>query len=244
MIISTKGIVLRVIKYGDSSIICNIFTELLGLQTYLVKGVRSEKKQSQKGNILRPGNILDLQVYHQNDKNLQYIKEYRLDYFFETIGDNVIKNTLLLYAVEVLSNLVQTADAQEELFEFATDFLHKMDQARADQLGNMPVFFLKEAAKKMGYAIDDNYSSSNCYLNTYEGCFQPRPGEALPVFDRELSYNCYLLIKETTFENITTIKVPAADRSAILEGYLHFVQWHDKSFKPLKSLPVLQAILH
>ncbi len=244
MIIATKGIVLRVIKYGDSSIICNIFTELVGLQTYLVKGVRSGKKQSQKGNILRPGNILDLQVYHQNEKNLQYIKEYRLDYFFETIGDNVIKNTLLLYAVEVLSNLVQTADAQEELFDFATNFLHKMDQARADQLGNMPVFFLKEAAKKMGYAIDDNYSSSNCYLNTYEGCFQPRPGEALPVFDRELSYNCYLLIKETTFENIISIKVPAADRLAILEGYLHFVQWHDKSFKALKSLPVLQAILH
>ncbi len=244
MIISTKGIVLKVVKYGDSSIICNIFTELLGLQAYLVKGVRSEKKQSQKGNILRPGNILDLQVYHQKEKNLQYIKEYRLDYFFETIGDNVIKNTLLLYAVEVLSNLVQTADAQEELFDFATDFLHKMDRAGADQLGNMPVFFLKEAAKKMGYAIDDNYSSNNCYLNTYEGCFQSSPGEALPVFDRELSYNCYLLIKETIFENITNIKVPAADRLAILDGYLHFVQWHDKSFKPLKSLPVLQAILH
>lgn len=244
MIIATKGIVLKIIKYGDTSIICNIFTELLGLQTYLVKGVRSEKKQSRKGNILRPGNILDLQVYHQNDKNLQYIKEYRLDYFFETIGENVIKNTLLLFAVEVLSSLVQTADAQEDLFEFATDFLHKIDKASSDSLTNMPVFFLKEAAKKMGYAIDDNYSATNCYLNTYEGCFQSRPGESLPVFDRELSHQCYLLIRETAFENIAAIKVPALDRTAILEGYLHFVQWHDKSFRPLKSLPVLQAILH
>ncbi len=126
---------------------------------------------------------------------------------------------------------------------------HQLDAVTAiSGSGPAYVFYfmqsMLEAAKKMGYAIDDNYSNSNCYLNTYEGCFQSRPGEVLPVFDRELSYNCYLLIKETTFENIIPIKVPAADRLAILEGYLHFVQWHDKSFKPLKSLPVLQAILH
>lgn len=244
MIISTKGIVLRVVKYGDTSIICSVFTELLGLQSYLVKGVRSERKQSQKGNVFRPGNILDLQVYHQQDKNLQYIKEFQLGYFYKSIGESVIKNTVLIFAVDVLNNLVQTPDAQEDLFEFSVQFLEKIDAAKDHTMANMPIFFLKEAAKLTGYAISENYSESNCYLNTYEGCFQSTPGQSIPIFDKALSYQCQQLITTEAIDQIAQIQVPANDRKAILDGYLHFLQWHDRSFKPLRSLAVLESILH
>ena len=45
----TKGIVLRTIQYGETSIITSVYTELFGLQSYIVKGVRqSSKKNSQK----------------------------------------------------------------------------------------------------------------------------------------------------------------------------------------------------
>ena len=36
----TKGIVLRTVKYGETSIIVTIFTELFGIQSYLVNGVQ------------------------------------------------------------------------------------------------------------------------------------------------------------------------------------------------------------
>ena len=39
----TKGIVLNSIKYGESSIICRIYTAKLGLQSYLVNGVRKKE---------------------------------------------------------------------------------------------------------------------------------------------------------------------------------------------------------
>lgn len=244
MIVTTKGIVLRIVKYGETSIICSVFTELLGLQSYLVKGVRSEKKQSSKGNIFRPGNILDLQVYHQQDKNLQYIREFQLGYFYRTIGESVIKNTILIFAIDVLNNLVQTPDAQEALFEFTTHFLESIDNATDNDMANMPIFFLKEAAKLTGYAISENYSETECYLNTYEGRFQSSPGQAIPVFDKALSFQCHQLISECEMQGIIKINIAAADRKAIMDGYLHFLQWHDKSFKPLRCLPVLEAILH
>ncbi len=111
-------------------------------------------------------------------------------------------------------------------------------------MANMPLFFLKEASKLCGYSISENFSELNCYLNTYEGCFQPAMGQAIPVFDKELSYQCFQLISECEIERISQIQVTAVERKAILDGYLHFLQWHDRSFKPLRSLPVLEAILH
>ena len=50
MLHSTKGIVLRTIKYGDTSIVVAIYTELFGVQSYLVNGVRTEKKSAGKAN--------------------------------------------------------------------------------------------------------------------------------------------------------------------------------------------------
>jgi DNA repair protein RecO (recombination protein O) len=45
MIHNTKGIVLRVTKYGDTSIIMSAYTELFGLQQYMIKGARVTSKK-------------------------------------------------------------------------------------------------------------------------------------------------------------------------------------------------------
>ncbi|MBL7720826.1 MAG: recombination protein O N-terminal domain-containing protein, partial [Chitinophagaceae bacterium] len=61
----TKGIVLRTVKYGETSVIVTLFTELFGIQSYLVNGVRaSSKKGTGKANMFQPAAILDLVVYH------------------------------------------------------------------------------------------------------------------------------------------------------------------------------------
>ncbi|RQO32197.1 DNA repair protein RecO [Taibaiella sp. KBW10] len=244
MISSTSGIVLRTIKYGETSVICSIFTEVYGLQSYLVKGVRTDKKQSKKGNILRPGNILDLQVYHQPAKNLQYLKEFQLACFYKHIGEDIIKNSILLFCVEVLSNFLITEDEQCDLYDFAIDFLHYLDAADPKKIANLPLYFVIQTAQIMGYGIQNNYSSSHCYLNTYEGRFEMAMGNALPIFDKELSLAASQCLVPHSTDTFAALSLPALDRRYLLEGYLHFLQIHDNNFKPLKSLEVLQAILH
>ncbi len=49
MIHSTKGIVLRTVKYGETSVIVTIYTELFGAQSYLVNGVRTSSKKGRAG---------------------------------------------------------------------------------------------------------------------------------------------------------------------------------------------------
>ena len=51
MIQQTKGIVLSSVKYAESSIICRIYTEALGVQSFLINGVR---KRMAKTPIIKP----------------------------------------------------------------------------------------------------------------------------------------------------------------------------------------------
>jgi len=64
MLIKTRGIVLQQFKYLDSSLIVKIYTEELGLQSYMVKGSRS-KKSTQKPAYFQPLSLIDLVVYHK-----------------------------------------------------------------------------------------------------------------------------------------------------------------------------------
>ena len=45
MIQTTKGIILRSVKYGETSLVVTVFTEMFGLQSYMVNGVRTASKK-------------------------------------------------------------------------------------------------------------------------------------------------------------------------------------------------------
>src|SRR4051812_32948289 len=96
----TKGIVLRTVKYGDTSVIASVYTEVFGVQSYIVKGVRqTTKKSSGKAIYFQPGAILDMVVYQNNLKNLQFIKEYEWAFLYEHVLFDVAKNAVAMYVV-------------------------------------------------------------------------------------------------------------------------------------------------
>ena len=108
----TKGIVLRCVKYGDTSIITTIYTELFGVQSYIVKGARkSTKKGSSNANYFAPAAILDLQVYHNEQRQIQFIKEFQWAFLYQHIYYDVIKNAVAMFAIELLQHSIKQPEA-------------------------------------------------------------------------------------------------------------------------------------
>ena len=100
----TKGVVLRSVKYGEGSLIVTMFTELFGVQSYLVNGVRtSTKKGSGKANLFQPAAILDLVVYHNELRNLQRIREFKWGYLYRDVLSDIKKNAVASFMVELLA---------------------------------------------------------------------------------------------------------------------------------------------
>ena len=115
----TRGIVLRTVKYGETSLIVTIFTDLFGIQTYLINGVRaSTKKGSGKANLFQPTAILDLIVYHNDLRNLQRMKEFRWGHLYQNIFSDIKKNAVSLFMVELLAKCLKQPEANEDLFSF------------------------------------------------------------------------------------------------------------------------------
>ncbi len=240
----TKGIVLRTVKYGETSIIVTIFTELFGVQTYLVNGVRtSTKKGTGKASLFQPSAILDLVVYHNELKHLNRIKEFRWSYLYQYILSDVPKNAVALFMVELLTKCLKQPECNPDLFHFTEDIFMKLDESSGGEMANLPLFFALHLPFHFGFRITDNYSEENPYLDLQEGSFvavQPRHPHFLE--DKQAAVTAQLL-KVMQLEELEDIKLNHDFRRNLLYVYETYYALHIPDFGMMKSLPVLREIL-
>ncbi|RYY58318.1 MAG: DNA repair protein RecO, partial [Chitinophagaceae bacterium] len=103
MLHKTKGIVLRTVKYGESSLIVTAFTELFGLQSYIVNSVRkASAKGGSKAAYFQPASQLDLVVYHQPGRNLNRIREFKWSFLYQHVLSDIFKNAVAQFLIELL----------------------------------------------------------------------------------------------------------------------------------------------
>jgi DNA repair protein RecO (recombination protein O) len=240
----TKGIVLRTVKYGETSIIVTIFTELFGVQSYLVNGVRtSTKKGTGKANLFQPSAILDLVVYHNELKSLNRIKEFKWSYIYRHILSDVRKNAVALFMVELLIKCLKQPESNPELFHFTEEVFMKLDESSNAVMANLPLFFALHLPFHFGFRITDNYDEENFFLDLQEGKFvheQPRHPHFLE--DKKASVTSQLL-KVMQPGELEDIKLNHDFRRNLLFVYETYYKLHIPDFGTMKSLPVLKEIL-
>src|SRR5258705_1073932 len=122
MYAKTRGIVLHTLKYSETSVITKIYTEKLGLQSYIVKGVRAAKSKS-KAAMLQPLTLLEMEVSHRENKQLQFIKEFRRAFIYQSIPFDTLKSTISFFLLEVISKAIREHEPNNEMFEFIYDSL-------------------------------------------------------------------------------------------------------------------------
>lgn len=240
----TKGIVLRTVKYGETSIIVTIFAELFGVQSYLVNGVRtSTKKGSGKANLFQPTAILDLVVYHNELKHLNRIKEFRWSYLYQHILSDVRKNAVALFMVELLTKCLKQPESNPDLFHFTEDIFMKLDEGSSAVMANLPLFFALHLPFHFGFRITDNYNDNNSFLDLQEGKFvgeQPHHPHFLE--DKQAAVTSQLL-KVMQPGELEDIKLNHDFRRNLLYVYETYYALHIPDFGTIKSLPVLREIL-
>ena len=240
----TKGIVLRTVKYGETSVIVSIFTELFGVQSYLINGVRtSSKKGSGKANLFQPAAILDLIVYHNELKNIQRIKEFRWGYLYTHILTDVQRNAVALFMIELLTKCLKQPEANPELFQFAEDALLHLDDSTIGVAANFPLFFALQLPAFFGLRMTDNYSEKNNVLDLQEGVFvHDRPSHLYFLEEKEAKVTSDIL-KVMQPSELEQIKLHHDFRRNLLFGYEKYYALHIQDFGSVRSLPVLSEIL-
>ena len=242
---NTKGIVLRTVKYGETSIIAAIYTEVFGLQSYLINGVRtSSKKGPGKASLFQPAAMLDMVVYHNDLKNLQRIKEFKWGFLYQHIFSDVLKNAVALFMVELLSKTIKQPEQNPDLFYFIEDGFIHLDKSEQSVVANYPLFFALHLAALFGLRFADSYTPQKNFLDLQEGEFVHEQPVHPYFLGDPFSYTTSQLLKTQQPHELSTILLNQETRRILLNAYQQFYALHIQDFGTMKTLPVLQEVLN
>ncbi len=244
MVQATKGIVLRTVKYGDTSIITTVYTELYGIQTYIVKGVRQSTKTSAgKGSFFQPAAMLDMEVYHNDLKQLQFIREYQWSYLYEKVLFDVIRNTVAIFLVELLQHSLKQPEANPELFHLIEDSLKQLDKGTDTLTANLPLYFILHLGSELGFRIHGSYSTATPVLDLQEGMFIAQHPSHPHWLDGGLAKTTSQILDITFYNDLENISLNRVVRKELLQSYLTYLSLHIHDFGEMKSLAILQEIV-
>lgn len=239
---TTKAVILRTIKYGETSLIVTAYTELFGLQSYIVQGVRtSSKKGSGKANYFQPGAILELVVYHHELKSLQRIKEFKWSYLYHEVFSNVIKNCVLLYMVELLQKCLKQPETNAELFSFVEESFMQLDKADDTVTAGLSIYFAIHLAAFFGFQI--THEELLPVLDLQDGKFTDAHPQHAYYVDGKTAALIYELLKVMQPAELHEVPMNHVQRRSVLEAMETFYALHLPEFGKMKTLQVLKEVL-
>ena len=241
MLTKIRAIVINTVNYSESSVVLKCYTDLYGLQSYMVNGVKS-KKGAIKPSHLMPLNLLDLEAYHWQNKSLQRIKELKCNPMLQHLHFDIIKSSLAIFIAEVIHKSIREENhTEEKLFEFLFSTIHFLDLTE-QSLANLPCYFLLQLSRHLGFFPKLNFDDENNSFDLKEGVFKEYADKNTDCLNPEWSKIIFELCNEK-FESFDKIQIEKTVRNKLLENIIFYYQLHIFGASEFKSHKILSEVL-
>ncbi|NQY68276.1 MAG: DNA repair protein RecO [Flavobacteriales bacterium] len=240
MLYNTRGLAIKYIKYSESSVIATIYTELFGMQSYFINGVRTQKAKI-KINALQPLSILDLVVYHKDKKKLNRIKELRLNPFL-SIPNSIYKTSLTLFLAEIIQKSIKEEEPNSNLFEFLIGSMRYLDMQESS-FSNFHILFLVKLTRFLGFYPQVSSTNQNNFFDMENGIFLAKKEEHSHFMNLEESSLLSLLLT-TSYDNQDKLKIETFKRKAFLLKMIDYYTVHLSFSQEIVSHKILEEALY
>jgi DNA repair protein RecO (recombination protein O) len=233
MLISTEGIVLRVVPYGDLSRMVTIYTQSHGLLSFSLKG--------RKNAALRyPLSVVHLVSDVRENRTVHYLKELSLVKPFTNTPFDPAKGTVVMFLNELFLKVLQEESSHNELFYFLVKALRELDE----QIPLHPSFHLSvmlHLTNYLGFFPQRLPWKTGMIFLPEEGSFVIVPvghNEANTLHISRLLHE-FIAIPFDEYQSFNTDRIL---RNELLDMLIRYYQMHVAGFASLKSIEVLRMI--
>lgn len=239
MLATTEGIVLHLIKYGDSSAIASVYTQKFGRQSFFMHSARG-KKSKNKTAILQPLFLVDIVCYHKENREIQRIKEIRNIPAYQNIPFDVVKSAQVFFIAEVLSKVLREQESSPPLFNFIKNALMFFDLMEGNS-ASFHLWFLLHLTEYIGFLPDLRKNGSEGWFDMRKGAvvrFEPTH----PFIANKEATSFLCILADLKIQNIQSVKITKNIRSYLTSKLVEYYQIHFETLGEIKSLKVLQEV--
>ena len=234
-----RGIVLHTLKYGDSSMVVYLLTDVGGRRTYMVQGVRSRSGRGSKLALFQPMFPVEFEGLGSSRQQMDRFKEVRAGFVLQSIPFDVRKSTMALFMAETLYRLVRESEPDAAFFDFVWGSTEALDAMR-DGVANFHLWFLAHLSRLLGYAPGNEYLSG-CWFDICEGLYttdRPLHSDIMTQEDaRTLDTMLGCDVRE-----LAGIALNRDRRSSFLNALLRYLGYHLEAVGAVQSVRILREV--
>lgn len=240
MLVKTTGIVLRTVKYSESSVIADIFTASNGLRSFIAGGVRTRQARISPGllQIMMP---LEFVSYLREDRDLCRLKEARALYVFNSIPFDIRKGAVGMFMTEVARKAIHGQEENRDLYELLLHTFVFLDETR-ESIANLHLHFMLQLSEQLGFQPGGSFSEQTPYFNLLDGNFeslQPAHTHWLaPHYSEKLG-----ILLSLPREQCHQLPLTREERSYLLKQLINYYRLHIENFPAINSHQVLEEVL-
>ena len=233
-----RGIVLRTVKYGDNSMIVDLFTEGRGRLSFMASTSRT-KRSVRNVSFWQPLSMVEFSVeLRPNGGKLPRPNDVRTYYNYTDLPFSPVKSTLALFLAEFLSAALREEKENPSLYCYIESSLQWLDMVEsAGAMANFHLAFLMHLSRFMG--IYPNLERPDHYFDLLAGSYCDRQPPHAHFLRRQEAQALPVLFR-MDYPTLHIFRFSRQERMRILQVLNEYYQLHVPNFPELKSLEVLQ----
>jgi DNA repair protein RecO (recombination protein O) len=242
MLLTTRGIVFRTIKYGETSVIADIFTEDKGLHTFIAGSVRTAKSRM-PFNLFQPMMTIELVAYFKDSPHaMSRLKEIRACEVYTEIPFDIRKGAIALFMAEICRKSIQEVEENRGLFSFLVDNLRWLDTTR-EPIANLHLHFLLQLSGYLGFQPQpEDEERGELFFDLQEGTVGPHRPLHGPYMEPEATATMLALL-EAPLEACHEVAITRVERKKLLNDLLRFYALHVPAFSDVHTPDILEMIM-
>lgn len=235
-----RGIVLRTVKYGDTSLIVDLFTESRGRQSFMASTARA-KRSVRSVSFWRPLSMVEFAAdIRPNGSGLPRPHDVRTYYNYVDLLFSPVKSTLALFLAEFLAAALREEKENPALYQYLESSLQWLDMVeRPASVANFHLAFLMHLSRFIG--IYPNLERPDHYFDLLSGSYCDRtPPHAHYLHHAEAQ--ALPLLFRMDYPTMHLFRLSRPERRRILQVLNDYYRLHVPNFPELKSLEVLHEL--
>jgi len=241
MLHKTRGIVLHSFTYNDQYAITQIYTEEFGRVAYLTTKSKGKHTKVPKS-LFHALSVLDLEVEHKNLRDIQRIKEAKVNLPLSSILFDPVKSTICIFLAEFISHITRDIQPNKTLFDFICQSIRVFDLAD-NGVANFHLVFMIRVSTFLGFYPNAEEYIPNMFFDMQNGEFV-RTKPFHPHFLNPDDSRIFLLLLRMNYENMHTFSFSGKQRVNIINRILEYYKLHLSELPEMKSLEVFQSFFH
>ncbi|MBU45814.1 MAG: hypothetical protein CMD28_00115 [Flavobacteriales bacterium] len=229
----SQAISLTYIKNGDSSIISKILTKEKGLQTFIVKGVRS-KKSKKKLSYFEPLRLLNIDADFNARKSLQYLGDATIAVNFDNMKNKMNNSFIRFFIAEISSKVVQENEQNKMLFDFIWKASNELYSSKITD-PNFALKYLINLSRFLGF-YPSEIEIKKPFFDLESGVFSDKITSFSPFLNKQKTTYLKALI------NNERILIPQKQKSELLKELLCYYKLHHYNLDGITSHLVIEAL--